>query len=93
MPLKEEYLQSKDKILASTDVGMGGRVAEEIFFGNSEITTGCGSDLQGTTSYAYRMALLYGMTDSLISVGDLQSISNELRKEVEDNVQETLRVT
>ena len=71
---------------------MGGRVAEEIFFGNSEITTGCGSDLQSTTSNAYRMALFYGMSDSLISVGDLRSISNELRKEVEDTVQQTLSV-
>jgi len=28
------------------DVAMGGRVAEEIFFGNKSITTGCGSDLK-----------------------------------------------
>lgn len=31
--------------MASLDVGMGGWAAEELFFGNNEITTGCGSDL------------------------------------------------
>jgi ATP-dependent metalloprotease len=79
--------------MASMDVGMGGRVAEELFFGNSEITTGCGSDLQSTTSSAYRMALFYAMSESLISISDLRSISNELRTEVEKSVQETLRVS
>ena len=32
-------------MMASLDVALGGRVAEEIFFGNENITTGCGSDL------------------------------------------------
>ncbi len=34
---------------AQAQVGLGGRVAEEIFFGNDAITTGCSSDLKGVT--------------------------------------------
>ena len=83
---------SKDRLLATLDVGMGGRVAEEIFFGNQEITTGCGSDLQNTTYSAYRMALIYGMGASLISVGDLRQLSDEGRHEIETFVQGVLRV-
>ena len=36
---------TKRSILASIDVAMGGRAAEELFLGNSEITTGAGNDL------------------------------------------------
>lgn len=33
-------------MLASIDVAMGGRAAEELFLGNDEITTGCSNDLE-----------------------------------------------
>ena len=45
---------SKEKLLASIDVAMGGHVAERLVLGDKEITSGCGSDLQGATDLAYR---------------------------------------
>ena len=36
-------------MIASIDVAMGGRVAEEIIYGNDNITTGCSSDLAKAT--------------------------------------------
>ena len=44
--------QSKDKILANIDVAMGGHVAEKLIIGRENITSGCGSDLQGATQMA-----------------------------------------
>jgi ATP-dependent metalloprotease len=45
---------TKAKVLAQIDVGMGGHVAEEMFISRDGITTGCGGDLKGATSMAYR---------------------------------------
>ncbi len=44
---------SKEKVLAEMDVAMGGHVAEKLILGDKEITSGCGSDLQGATNIAY----------------------------------------
>lgn len=49
---------------------MGGRAAEEIFYGNDEISTGCSSDLSSATSLAYSYIKTLGMHEeySLISI-------------------------
>ena len=52
---------SKEKLLASIDVAMGGHVAERLVLGDKEITSGCGSDLQGATDLAYRGVRQFGM--------------------------------
>ena len=40
IPNAEDLNMNKKQILASIDVAMGGRAAEELFLGNDEITTG-----------------------------------------------------
>ena len=40
MPDKEEFQQTKAQLLATMDVAMGGRVAEEVIYGSDKITTG-----------------------------------------------------
>jgi ATP-dependent metalloprotease len=52
---------TKEKVLASIDVAMGGHIAEKLFIGIDKITTGCGSDLSGATSQAYNAVRRYGM--------------------------------
>ena len=49
LPEKDLFFFQKKNIEAIIDVAMGGRVAEELFFGNENITTGCGSDLNNAT--------------------------------------------
>ena len=44
---------TKEKVLARIDVAMGGHVAEELFIGRENVTTGCGSDLKSATELAY----------------------------------------
>ena len=52
---------TKEKMLAEIDVAMGGHVAEKLIIGDSKVTSGCGSDLQGATSMAYRAVRYFGM--------------------------------
>jgi ATP-dependent metalloprotease len=52
---------NKEKVLANIDVAMGGHVAEKLFLGDEQITTGCGSDLKGATNLAYEAVRKYGM--------------------------------
>jgi ATP-dependent metalloprotease len=52
---------TKEKVLANIDVAMGGHVAEELFIGDTKVTTGCGSDLNSATKLAYRAVRSFGM--------------------------------
>ena len=40
---------------AMIDVALGGRAAEEMIFGEDDVTSGCSSDLQRATDVAARM--------------------------------------
>lgn len=52
---------NKEKVLANIDVAMGGHIAEKLFLGGDQITTGCSSDLQSATGIAYEAVRRYGM--------------------------------
>lgn len=56
------------------DVAMGGRVAEDLFFGNDQITTGCGSDLNNATKQAYQYLMQYDFGNTLY-INDIDKIS------------------
>lgn len=57
---KEQYLYSKEQLIDRMCMGLGGRVAEEIFFGR--ITTGAQDDLQRITQLAYAQVVQFGMS-------------------------------
>ena len=64
MPLPEDRMvYSREYILDNICWGLGGRAAEEVFFGR--ITTGASNDLQNATRRAKAMIMNYGMSDSL----------------------------
>jgi cell division protease FtsH len=46
-------------------VALGGRLAEEIIFGEEEVTTGASNDLQQVTRVARQMVTRFGMSDRL----------------------------
>ncbi|KAL2339647.1 hypothetical protein Fmac_007587 [Flemingia macrophylla] len=57
LPSGDETSVSKKQLLARLDVCMGGRVAEEIIFGQDHITTGASSDLNTATELAQYMVV------------------------------------
>ena len=63
MPVEDRYTKSKDELLATVTTALGGRAAEEVFFG--EAWTGVTSDLQSATSIAEAMVKEYGMSDAI----------------------------
>jgi len=62
-PLEDRYLMTKQELFARICGLLGGRVAEEIVFG--EISTGAQNDLERVTDIAYSMVAIYGMSEKL----------------------------
>jgi AFG3 family protein len=63
---KEQYLYNTDQLYDQICMTLGGRAAEEIFFG--KISTGASNDLQQITKIAYSMVTVYGMNDKVGNV-------------------------
>ena len=63
LPTEDRYLMTKTELLDRLAVLLGGRVAEEIIFG--EISTGAHNDLQRTTDIATSMVKEFGMSEKL----------------------------
>ena len=65
MPLPEDdnVFTTKNRMIQDIKVGMGGRIAEELIFG--DVTTGASQDIKGVTSTARAMVTKYGMSDQL----------------------------
>ncbi len=61
----EERMQSRSYLQNQMAVALGGRIAEEIVFGDEEVTTGASSDLQQVAQIARQMVMRFGMSDSL----------------------------
>ncbi|MBD2576852.1 ATP-dependent zinc metalloprotease FtsH2 [Oscillatoria sp. FACHB-1406] len=62
-PGEEQGLTTRAQLMARIAGAMGGRAAEEEIFGDAEVTTGAGGDLQQTTALARQMVTRFGMSD------------------------------
>ncbi len=67
---------TREELLGNMYASLGGWAAEEIIYGNPEVTTGCGSDLVKTTQISRALFLELGMGDPdfLVST-DLENLS------------------
>ena len=62
-PNEDPSLISKSQMFARIVGALGGRAAEEVIFGDAEVTTGASGDLQQVTGMAKAMVVNYGMSD------------------------------
>ncbi len=63
---KEQYLYTIEQLTDQMCMTLGGRAAEQIFFG--KISTGASNDLQQITKMAYSMVTTYGMNEKVGNV-------------------------
>ncbi|MGB0562005.1 MAG: ATP-dependent zinc metalloprotease FtsH2 [Spirulinaceae cyanobacterium] len=62
-PDEEQGLTTRSQLMARISGALGGRAAEEEVFGDIEVTTGAGGDLQQVASMARQMVTRFGMSD------------------------------
>jgi cell division protease FtsH len=67
LPIDERHLYTEGYLKDSLAIRMGGRVAEQIVFGQT--STGAANDLAGATDLAIRMVREFGMSQTLGPVG------------------------
>ena len=65
LPEEDRHMWSLNQFKDRIAEALGGRVAEETTFGEDEITTGAGNDLEIATNIARTMITRYGMSDKL----------------------------
>lgn len=63
LPIDDKYTYSRDYLVKTLQVLMGGRAAEEIAL--HHMTTGAGNDLERATELARKMVTVWGMSEKL----------------------------
>ncbi|XP_054802635.1 ATP-dependent zinc metalloprotease FTSH 2, chloroplastic [Prosopis cineraria] len=63
IPSDDPTLISRQQLFARIVGGLGGRAAEEVIFGEPEVTTGAAGDLQQITGLAKQMVTTFGMSE------------------------------
>uniref|UniRef100_A0A671WQQ1 ATP-dependent zinc metalloprotease YME1L1 n=1 Tax=Sparus aurata TaxID=8175 RepID=A0A671WQQ1_SPAAU len=93
LPENDRWSETRAQLLAQMDVSMGGRVAEELIFGDDNITTGASSDFDGATKIAKMMVTRFGMSDKLgvMTYGDVTKQSPETQAAIEREVRVLLK--
>ena len=65
LPEQDRYSMSKRRIQSAIATLFGGRIAEELIFGNDAVTTGASNDIERATDLARNMVTRWGLSDRL----------------------------
>jgi cell division protease FtsH len=74
LPEEDRHSYRKEWLEGQLAMLFGGRVAEEMIFGEEDVTTGAGNDIERATAMARRMVTQFGMSEviGLVAVGDAE---------------------
>ncbi|KAI8578353.1 hypothetical protein K450DRAFT_247508 [Umbelopsis ramanniana AG] len=90
LPEMDKDSFTRKEFLAQLDVCLGGRVAEEMIFGEENVTSGAHSDIVKATDVAKRMVRYYGMSDKVGPVeyddDDMQLLSTQTKLIIEGEI-------
>ena len=95
LPENDRLSMSREKLEADLAVAYGGRIAEEMIFGEEKVTTGASSDIQMATNIATAMVMRWGFSDKLgpVDYSDdgeqywaKQKVSAETKKQIDAEV-------
>ena len=65
LPERDQLSQTREQLHAQLAIAMGGRVAEEIIFGEDKVTTGASSDIEQANQRARAMVMQAGLSKEL----------------------------
>ncbi|KEF57799.1 uncharacterized protein A1O9_05719 [Exophiala aquamarina CBS 119918] len=91
LPEMDAVSMGYDQFLASIDVSMGGRAAEELIYGPNKVTSGIQADVQSATRTAYHLVTQCGYSAKLGNVdlhSDYNNLSSETKQEIEREVRD-----
>ena len=92
VPDKDQYGQDKSQLMAAMDVMMGGRVAEEMIFGEKKVTTGAYSDMVSATNLARKMVKEWGFSNQIgLAVHHNERHFNEISNTTLENIEKEMK--
>src|SRR5690625_2724378 len=65
LPKEDRYMVTKTELFDKITGLLGGRVAEELIFGEGQVSTGASNDFQRATNIANKMVTEYGMSEKI----------------------------
>jgi cell division protease FtsH len=101
LPERDEVSQKYEQLTSMLAMAMGGRVAEEVFFGDDKVTSGAQSDIQQVTRVARMMVTRWGFSKELgtvaygenqdevflgMSMGRTQAISEATSQKIDSEI-------
>ncbi len=107
LPERDRYSVSKRELHARLAMMFGGRVAEELIFGEENVTTGASNDIKQATGMARRMVTEWGMSEKLgrlsyeandeeiflgHSVTQHKNVSDDTAKMIDDEVRSLVEI-
>ena len=91
LPEMDEVSRGYDQYLASIDVAMGGRAAEELIYGPTKVSSGIAQDISDASRTAFHLVTRCGFSPKLGNVDlaeNFNQLSSETRQEIEKEVRD-----
>ncbi|KAH6885861.1 P-loop containing nucleoside triphosphate hydrolase protein [Thelonectria olida] len=94
LPQMDKYSYTAAEYMSNIRVLLGGKMAEEMRYGDDRVTSGVSSDLERATDLSFMMVTLFGMSSTLgpVEYGRrYENLSSSTKAAIEGEVQKTLR--